>query len=160
MFAPVYRQLTLHALFSGQPITDEALQLAYSSAAEAWQTYLRDYNHGRGVVLIGHSQGSYILRRLISERIDPNPALRQRLVSALLLGGNVTVKHGRGIGGDFENVRACRSSDQLHCVVAFSTFNGPVPANAGFGRTTVPGQEVLCTNPAALGGGEAKLTTI
>jgi Protein of unknown function (DUF3089) len=160
VFAPMYRQLTLHALFSGEPITDEARQIAYSTAAHAWRTYLRDYNHGRGVVLIGHSQGSFVLRQLISEQIDPNPALRRRLVSALLLGGNVTVKHGRAAGGDFENVRACRSRDQLHCVVAFSTFNGPVPADAVFGRTTLPGQEVLCTNPAALAGGPAKLTTV
>ena len=160
VFAPMYRQLTLHALFSGEPITDEARQIAYSSAARAWQTYLRDYNHGRGVVLIGHSQGSFILRQLIAQRIDPNPALRRRLVSALLLGGNAAVKRGRVAGGDFENVRACRSLDQLHCVVAFSAFNGPVPANAVFGRTTLPGQEVLCTNPAALDGGPAKLTTI
>ena len=160
VFAPMYRQVTLHALFSGQPITDEARQIAYSSAAEAWQTYLKDYNHGRGVVLIGHSQGSFILRQLIAQRIDPNPALRRRLVSALLLGGNVTVKHGRAAGGDFQNLSACRSRDQLHCVVAFSTFNAPVPSNAVFGRTTAAGLEVLCTNPAALAGGSAKLDTI
>jgi len=44
--------------------------------------------------------------------------------------------------------------------MAFSTFNAPVPSDAGFGRTTVPGQEVLCTNPAALGGGRADLRTV
>ena len=70
------------------------------------------------------------------------------------------MKHGRAAGGDFQNIRACRSRDQLHCVVAFSTFNAPVPSNAVFGRTTAPGLEVLCTNPAALGGGSAKLETI
>jgi hypothetical protein len=160
VFAPMYRQLTLHALFSGEPITDEAGQIAYSGVLQAWKTYLRDYNHGRGVVLIGHSQGTFMLRKLVSEQIDPNPALRRRLVSALLLGGNVTVKHDRVAGGDFEHVGACRSRDQLHCVIAFSTFNAPVPADAVFGRTTLPGQEVLCTNPAALGGGSAKLTTV
>jgi hypothetical protein len=160
VFAPMYRQLTLHALFSGEPITEEAGQIAYSGVLQAWKTYLRDYNDGRGVVLIGHSQGTFMLRKLVSEQIDPNPALRQRLVSALLLGGNVTVKSGGVAGGDFENVRACRSRDQLHCVVGFSAFNGPVPASAAFGRTTLPGQEVLCNNPAALGGGSAKLTSV
>ena len=37
--------------------------------------------------------------------------------------------------------------------MAFSTFDAAVPANALFGRTTAAGQRVLCTNPAALGGG-------
>ena len=45
-------------------------------------------------------------------------------------------------------------------MIAFSTFNARRPANALFGRTTVPGREVLCTNPAALGGGAAKLSPI
>jgi hypothetical protein len=45
-------------------------------------------------------------------------------------------------------------------VIAFSTFNAPVPQNALFGRTSDSDLEILCTNPAALGGGSAKLTTI
>ena len=127
---------------------------------EAWRTYLRRFNHGRGVVLISHSQGTFVLRRLIREEIDPKASARRRLVSAVLLGGNVTVRKGSDRGGDFKRVRACRRAGQTGCVVAFSTFNEPVPANALFGRATQPGLEVLCTNPAALGGGSAKLTPI
>jgi hypothetical protein len=158
VFAPMYRQVTLSGI--GQPVTHHESQVAYSSALKAWKTYLKKYNHGRGVVLIGHSQGSFVLRQLISKQIDPKPALRRQLVSAVLLGGNVTVKKGRGVGGDFQHIRACRSNDQLHCVVAFSTFNAPAPADAIFGRTTAPGLRVLCTNPAALAGGQAKLKTV
>jgi hypothetical protein len=80
-------------------------------------------------------------------------------VSAILLGGNVTVARGRDTGGDFRRIRACRSPAQVGCVVAFSTFNAPVPPDAPFGRT-VPGREVLCTNPAALGGGTAPLEAV
>ena len=92
--------------------------------------------------------------------MDGKPAVRKRLVSALLLGGNVTVKKGSDRGGDFKHIRACRSRRQLECVIAFSTFNDTPPANSLFGRTTVPGREVLCTNPAALGGGAAKLSPV
>src|SRR5205807_9072837 len=79
--------------------------------------------------------------------------VRRRLVSAILLGGNVLVRRGKGIGGDFKHVPACRSPRQLECVIAFSTFDAPVPAGSFFGRTAARGMAVLCTNPAALGGG-------
>jgi hypothetical protein len=70
------------------------------------------------------------------------------------------VRKGRDSGGDFRHVRACRSPRQLHCVVAFSTYNARVPADSVFGRAPVADRErlqVLCTNPAALRGGAGLL---
>ena len=157
VFAPVYRQVTLAGLTSAKQAD---WKRAYRDVRTAWRSYLKRRNHGRGVVLIGHSQGTIVLRRLIREEIDPKASERRRLVSAVLLGGNVTVKAGSDRGGDFKQVRACRRAGQTGCVVAFSTFNAPVPQNSLFGRTSEPGREVLCTNPAALGGGSAKLTPI
>jgi hypothetical protein len=160
VFAPVYRQVTIQGLLNPGTVTSEMREQGYQDVVEAWRTYLRRFNHGRGVVLIGHSQGTFVLRRLISEEIDPSASARRRLVSAVLLGGNVTVRAGSDRGGDFKHIRACRRAGQTGCVVAFSTFNAPVPQNSLFGRATQPGREVLCTNPAALGGGSAKLTPI
>jgi hypothetical protein len=157
IFAPVYRQVTLVGLTSAPP---GQRQRAYRDVRAAWRTYLARDNHGRGVVLIGHSQGTSHLRQLIAREIDGKPKLRRRVVSALLLGGNVTVARGRDTGGDFRHVRACRSATQIGCVVAFSAFNARVPPAALFGRTSAPGREVLCTNPAALGGGEGTLDPI
>jgi hypothetical protein len=160
VYAPMYRQLTLNAILGSDPPTEHQIQVAYSSALRAWKTYLRKFNDGRGVVLMGHSQGSFILRELIANEIDPSPTLRRKLVSALLLGGNVEVAEGRTSGGDFQHIRACESRTELHCVVAFSTFDAPVPDDAVFGRTTTPGMEILCTNPSALGGGSGELRAI
>ena len=156
VYAPVYRQLSLQGI-GGSAGGDPAL--AYGDVREAWRTYLRRHNKGRGVVLVGHSQGTYMLRRLITDEIDPRPRLRRKLVSALLLGGDVSVAAGRDRGGDFKHLRACRSARQLGCVVAFSIFNAPVPADSSFGRAG-DGREVLCTNPAALGGGAGALDPI
>ena len=127
VFAPVYRQVTIQGLFQPGTVTPQMREQGYDDVLEAWRTYLRRYNHGRGVVLIGHSQGTFVLRRLIREEIDPKAAARRRLVSAVLLGGNVTVRKGSDRGGDFKRVRACRRAGQIGCVVAFSTFNAPVP---------------------------------
>lgn len=168
VYAPLYRQLTLATIGDPAKATPQAQAIAYGDVLDAWRSYLRRDNRGRGVVLIGHSQGSFVLRRLIREQIDPRASVRRRLVSALLLGGNVTVRKGSDVGGDFRHVRACRSPTQLGCVVAYSAFNETPPADALFGRVNGLGRggrgpadpahtQVLCTNPAALGGGTGRL---
>jgi pimeloyl-ACP methyl ester carboxylesterase len=160
VFAPVYRQVTIKGLLEPQTVTPEMREQGYADVVEAWRSYLARSNRGRGVVLLGHSQGTFVLRRLIREEIDPLPRERRRIVSAVLLGGNPTVARGRDRGGDFKNTKACRSARQLGCVIGFSAFDAPVPSNALFGRTSEPGRQVLCTNPAALGGGSARVTPI
>ncbi len=160
VFAPMYRQVTVPALLGGAGFTPQTLQIAYSDVLEAWRTYLKKFNHGRGVVLIGHSQGTFHLTKLISEQIDRKSRLRKKLISAILLGGNVEVAKGKKIGGAFKHIRACRSARQTGCVIAFSTFDAPVPADAIFGISGDPNRDVLCTNPAALRGGSAKLDSI
>ena len=160
VYAPMYRQGTLAGLLGtaeGGPVDRDT---PYKDVREAWRTYLRKYNKGRGVVLVSHSQGTFVLRRLVADEIDKKPKVRRKLVSAILLGGNVTVKKGKDAGGDFKHVRACRAKRQTGCVIAFSTFNEPAPEGAVFGRTGTKGLEVLCTNPAALGGGSAPITPI
>ena len=128
VYAPLYRQVTLAGLDTAGA-ADWARALADVKAA--WRTYLRRFNHGRGVVLIGHSQGTYHLRDLLVQEIEPHRAQRRKLVSALLLGGNVTVAAGRDTGGDLGRLRACRSARQTRCVIAFSTYEGGVPAGRG-----------------------------
>ena len=154
----MYRQLTLSAI-NGQVTAGES-SLAYGDVLTAWRTYLRQYNHGRGVVLIGHSQGSFLLRQLIATQIDPRPAVRHLLVSAVLAGGNVTVRQGADVGGDFRHIRACHAASQVGCVIAYSTFDATPPPDSLFGRTTTPDRQVLCTNPAALAGGAGVLDPI
>ena len=159
VFAPMYRQRTLGSLAAGG--SPDAYQLAYSDVAEAWKEYLARYNGGRGVVLLGHSQGTHMLRALIRREVDGAPAVRRRVVSAILLGGNVLVRRGQAAGGDFQNLPACTGDEQTGCVIAFSTYNEPPPDNSRYGRSPAqdtsglefpagPDYEVLCNNPASL----------
>jgi hypothetical protein len=155
VYAPMYRQVTVYGLV-GQ---DANREIPYTDIVKAWKNYLDRYNDGRGVVLIGHSQGAFILKELIANEIEPNESVRKRIVSAILLGANVTVADGEEVGGDFQQMPACRADDQVGCVIAFSTFDHTPPPNSLFGRTrgAAGGEHVLCTNPAALGGGSARL---
>ena len=159
-FAPLYRQVTLTALQSvmfGSPIPLDR-ELAYTDVRTAWRHYLAHDNKGRPFVLIGHSQGSGVLKRLIAEEIDGKPLARQML-SAILAGSNILVAKGKDTGGDFKAVPLCRKATQTGCVVTYVSFRdtAPPPAKSRFGKSDKPDLEVACTNPAALGGGKADM---
>lgn len=150
VYAPVYPQLTVAAISASAGVTLRGIATAYFGVAEAFDEYLADDNDGRPFVLIGDSQGAAILTELIREQIDPNRLLRAKLVSAILLGGNLIVPEGRTVGGSFEHIPTCQSELQTSCLVAFSSFLEEPPKQAHFGRPTnalIPNAEVVCVNP-------------
>jgi hypothetical protein len=94
IYAPMYRQVTIAGLLKPATVTAAMQKTAYNDVRDAWRDYLKHDNKGRGVVFIGHSQGSFVLRQLIANEVDRKASVRKRLVSAILLGGNVLVKKG------------------------------------------------------------------
>jgi len=162
VYAPLYRQVTLTALranLSGRSMAPMVVDraLGYNDVVAAWNYYLEHDNQGRGVVLVGHSQGSGVLTQLIRNEIDGKP-IQERLISALLLGTNLPVPKGKDVGGAFKNVPLCRSAAQTGCAIAYASFraDAPPPANSLFGRAQGE-NAAACTNPAALGGGGGEL---
>jgi hypothetical protein len=160
VFAPLYRQITLPALqamLSGKPMAMNP-QLGYNDVLDAWNYYLQHDNKGRGVVLIGHSQGSSVLSQLLTQEIDGKP-VQSQLVSALLLGWNVAVPKGKDVGGAFKKIPLCHAVNQTGCLISYASFRAtsPPPANTKFGK--VPGENMMsaCVNPAAIGGGPGEL---
>jgi hypothetical protein len=162
-FAPLYRQFTVAAMMArmrGQPLSMSGISpdIPFNDVRDAWHYYLVRQNHGRGVVLIGHSQGSAMLTRLIQEEIDGKPAQRL-LVSAILLGTNLAVRSD-GLG-DFKHIPLCRSENQYGCAIVYDSFrdDSPPPPNSPLGRleTPRPGMEAACVNPATLASGTEEL---
>jgi hypothetical protein len=159
-YAPLYRQVTLTALrarLAGREMAADRA-LAYNDVLDAWRYYLQHDNQGRGVVLIGHSQGSMVLTQLVRNEIDGKP-IQKKIVSALLLGTNLPVPKGKDVGGAFQQMPLCRSPKQTGCVVAYASFrsNAPPPANGFFGRVQGENMVAACVNPAAPGGGSGTL---
>ena len=161
IFAPLYRQFTLTALraaATGRPMQGGVRPtIGYDDVVDAWNHYLKTENKGRGVVLIGHSQGSGLLQRLIPAEIEGKPVQKQ-LISALILGSNLPVEKGKDTG-QFKTIPLCKSASQVGCAIAYVTFRDtvPPPDNSRFGRVQNAAMEAACTNPAALGGGKAEL---
>ena len=152
VFAPVYRQVPLAGLGVASA---EDRDTAYADVLDAWQTYVSRWNEGRGVILIGHSQGTGHLTRLISEEIDGHPELLDRLVAAHLFGGTIQAPEGTDVGGTFQDVPACRAADETGCLVFWSSYPAtapPVP-EAIFSGSGDDGRS-LCVDPTDLLGEE------
>ncbi|MEN8718933.1 MAG: DUF3089 domain-containing protein [Oceanococcaceae bacterium] len=170
-FAPVYRQISLTRLAVAVgggfipvetgllDIPDAAREQAYADVLDAFREYVANLSEGRGFVLVGHSQGAGLLRRLIAEEIETRPALHARMIAAHLAGTTVAVTVGADVGGDVRFTPACREADQHGCVVSYASYRAGDPQldDPRFGTTSDPALQALCTNPAALAGGEAVL---
>jgi hypothetical protein len=158
VFAPLYRQNTvtsLRAAAQGKPMEGDR-SVVYADVLNSWSHYLQHENKGRGVVLIGHSQGSSLLTRLIAAEIDGKP-IQEQLVSALLIGSAVAVPQGKTTGGSFKNISLCTAADQVGCVISFASYRATMPptAAANFGRVRGSTDTVAaCVNPAALTSGK------
>ena len=154
MYAPLYRQVTLTALrraMAGGGFAGMDRDMTINDVRAAWNHYLDHHNEGRGVLLIGHSQGSGVLTRLIAEDIDGQP-VAERMIAAYLIGTNVGVAEGADVGGAFQNVPLCTSADQTGCVVSFVSFREdvPPPAASRFGKVEEAGQRAACVAPSTL----------
>jgi pimeloyl-ACP methyl ester carboxylesterase len=147
VFAPAYRQVTISAIFSGGFSDGTSIETAHADVVDAWKTYISQYNEGRGVVLIGHSQGTGHLDGLIADEIVDTPALKDRFVSAILLGGDTT---------GFDGIPACEEAGQTGCVIAYDSFPKAAPPAEGsfFGNVGADGTRTLCVDPTELTGDE------
>ncbi len=153
-FAPIYRQMTSGAIGAaalGQDIRP-AVDLAYGDVRSAFRNFLATRSGGRPFVLVGHSQGSWHLQRLIAEEIEGKPAARQ-MALAVIPGFNLLVPNGKLVGGTLQSTPLCTRAGQRGCVVTYVSYRtgNPPPPGAIFGHAPAPGLTVACTNPAGLG---------
>jgi hypothetical protein len=153
IFAPHYRQITFSTF--GMPGAAHYLDIAYRDVLDAWRLYLKYSNGGRNVVVMGHSQGTFMTSRLLQEEFDPSAALRSRLIAALLIGGSVTVPQGGTVGGTFQNIPLCQTAEETGCVIAYRSYAAGFPPTNDSNNIGGPGMDAACTNPAALGGSAA-----
>lgn len=154
VYAPLYRQMTLGSYdMAGGIFGSEFFDIAFGDIDEAFDQYLLE-SGDRPFVLMGHSQGAHMLMRLLEERFDNDPEIRQRLVSALLIGPGhyLEVPEGETTGGTFKNLPLCTSDDETACIIAYDSIaagSDPFPRNPSS----------ACVNPTLLGGEENVLAT-
>jgi hypothetical protein len=152
VFAPLYHQITLSTY--GAPGGDAALETAYADVEAAFDAYLSNWNGGRDFIVMGHSQGAHMIRRLLQRKLETDDALRSRMVAALPIGsvGDITVPVGELVGGTFEELALCASKEERGCMITYDSAAATVAGTGALpaGQTT----DLACVNPAAVGSDE------
>lgn len=156
LFAPVYHQMTMAGLHwamgfvqRGEMVPEMKMDVPFAGVVAAWRHYLKHDNKGRGVILVGHSQGAMLLKRLIAEEIERRPA-QKRIVAAYLAGNpDLTT-------ASFKRMKPCATRAQTGCVVAWSSYGEAYQGMRFFGTGTAT-TPALCVNPASPGDGRAPI---
>lgn len=88
IYVPYYRQLNAMKSLSCSLEEQEKLvaDVPYHDALAAFEYYLTHLNNGRPFILAGHSQGSNVLKFLLSEYMASHPEVYSRMVAAYALG--------------------------------------------------------------------------
>lgn len=135
IFAPLYRQANVSVLSMDQTTKERYLGVGLSDVTAAFDYYLEHLNGGRPFILAGHSQGSNLLLDFLKKRAG-DPALRERLVSAYVIGWSVT-------GEDLKNhpaLRVCQNARQTGCIITYNCVADGAQEKA---PTILPGAVVV-----------------
>ena len=122
IFAPRYRQANLKAFYTSEKsAADSAFEIAYRDIADAFQFYLKNYNHGRPIIIASHSQGTLHAGHLLKDFFE-NKELQKQLVCAYIIGLPVFTNY-------FSQLPPCNDSSSTGCFVSWRSFKkGAHPA--------------------------------
>lgn len=117
VWAPRYRQATLGAFVSDDPQARQALDLAYQDVARAFDAFLAAQPADKPIVLAGHSQGSYLIKRLLKDRVAGTP-LARRILAVYAIGWLIDSARDLPAMG----LPACAGPQDTGCVVSYLSF--------------------------------------
>jgi len=95
IYAPYYRQIDANyqlglttaeqkANVEGAPLVD---------VQAAFEYYLKNYNKGRPFIIVAHSQGSAVAKRLLAGYLKDNPDVYKRMIAAYIVGQSITPQY-------------------------------------------------------------------
>ena len=114
LYVPYYQQAHIRSYDNLDNGGAKALLFAYSDVKAAFEYYLKHYNHGHGIILAGHSQGSTHISYLLRDFFDEKP-LQKQLVAAYI----------PGVGLDrnqYKTIPFMEHPDQIGGFVTWNTF--------------------------------------
>ena len=115
VFSPRYRQAHLKAFYTADKKKSEAVfDTAYTDIKKAFEYYLKNWNNGRPIIIVSHSQGTVHAVKLLKDFFE-GKALQNLLVCAYIIGMPVADNY-------FTKIPACKDSLSTGCIVSWRTF--------------------------------------
>lgn len=95
IFAPYYRQVdaTYQLALPFDQQDENIRKVPGPDVTAAFVYYLRHYNNGRPFILAGHSQGSAVLKYILSSYMKAHPDVYQRMIAAYVVGQSITPEY-------------------------------------------------------------------
>lgn len=128
LYAPFYRQVNV-ATFLTSTVNTQArlLDTALADVTAAFEYYFQNYNGGKKIILVGHSQGSVLLGMML-RKFEANQMQYGTYLSKIaltVLPGFVTGPHTlktSNTGGWFQNYTVCQNPNDLNCMMTWQTY--------------------------------------
>jgi Protein of unknown function (DUF3089) len=115
IYAPRFREAHISTYFPKDTLAAiKAFDLAYEDVKIAFEYYLKNYNHGRPIIIASHSQGSTHALRLLKDYFE-NKSLQKQLVAAYVVGMTIPKN-------SFSSLQMCEDPLQTGCVCGWRTF--------------------------------------
>lgn len=134
-FAPYYRQRTMSAYRNANGQSGPISETPAADIADAFGHYMTYFNNGRPFILLGHSQGSEVLLRLLKGMTD-----RQfdRMIAAYLIGWQITQKD---LDDYPTRILPAQGEDDTGVVILYNSLTSPDA------RSPITSGSVVCINP-------------
>ena len=151
IWAPRYRQATFGAFLTDSEEATQALEAAYADVKQAYEFFAATVDDDTPIVLVGHSQGSLHLLRLLREEVSGSP-ISSRIAAIYSIGWPISVNHDLPALG----FPACATANQARCILSWSSFAEPADPSSvmesysnslGFDGAMRGDSKILCTNP-------------
>lgn len=115
-YAPYYQQLALTAYVLPEDEAQKYLDIAYQDIRTAFEYYMHHENNGRPIVLVGFSQGSQHLLRLMEDYFQQEQ-YQNLLVSAYLIGWRIEPK----VLEQYPHLKMAQAAGDTGVIISFNS---------------------------------------
>lgn len=121
IYIPRYRQGIIDCFFDTSKAGQDALDFAYQDVKKAFEYYMQNYNQGRPIIIVSHSQGTRHARLLLKEYFD-TPDMKKQLVCAYVVGFGI-------YPNSYQVLTPCNEPNETNCYVTWASFQNKYDAN-------------------------------